>query len=48
MGRTMAEKSKYRFKGHETFVLRETGKGGLAGTPTGIAIRERMAKLTEN
>lgn len=28
--------------------IRETGKGGLAGTPTGIAIRERMAKLTEN
>lgn len=28
--------------------IRETGKGGLAGTLTGIAIRERMAKLTEN
>ena len=23
--------------------IRETGKGGLAGTPTGVAIRERMA-----
>lgn len=25
--------------------IRETGKGGLAGTPTGIEIRERMANL---
>lgn len=25
--------------------IRETGKGGLAGTPTGVEIRERMAKL---
>lgn len=25
--------------------IRETGKGGLAGTPTGLAIRERMAHL---
>jgi len=23
--------------------IRETGKGGLAGTPTGVEIRERMA-----
>ena len=23
--------------------IRETGKGGLAGTPTGVAIKERMA-----
>ena len=22
--------------------IRETGKGGLAGTPTGVTIRERM------
>lgn len=27
--------------------IRETGKGGLAGTPTGITIRERMSNLTE-
>lgn len=26
--------------------IRETGKGGLAGTPTGVEIRERMANLT--
>lgn len=25
--------------------IRETGKGGLAGTPTGVDIRERMSKL---
>lgn len=25
--------------------IRETGKGGLAGTPTGVEIRERMSKL---
>lgn len=25
--------------------IRETGKGGLAGTPTGVEIRERMAQL---
>ena len=25
--------------------IRETGKGGLAGTPTGVEIRERMTKL---
>lgn len=26
--------------------IRETGKGGLAGTPTGVEIKERMAHLT--
>lgn len=26
--------------------IRETGRGGLAGTPTGVEIRERMANLT--
>lgn len=25
--------------------IRETGKGGLAGTPTGIRITDRMARL---
>ena len=28
--------------------LRETGKGGLAATPTGLLIRERMGNLTES
>lgn len=27
--------------------IRETGKGGLAGTPTGVEIRERMSDLRE-